>query len=54
MSANFKPPKNLVFDTNIEQNYQKFKSSFEIYMKASGLDSKADDVKVAIFFKRCW
>lgn len=48
-SGNFKPPKSLVFDNNIRNNFTKFKQSFEIYMIAAGLSNKPDATKIAIF-----
>lgn len=44
----FKPPKNLIVDENIANNWKKFKQSYEIYMTASGNNSKTPEVKAAI------
>lgn len=44
----FKPPKDLVIDDNIVENWKKFQQSFEIYLKASGRHKSKDEVKAAI------
>lgn len=48
MEVNFKPPKNLVFDRNVHLNLETFLRSFEIYLKATGLEEKPNETKVAI------
>lgn len=48
MEGTFKPPKNVVFDQNANANLSNFLRSLDIYLKATGLDAKDDETKVAI------
>lgn len=43
-----KIPSPLNLNGNLAENFRKFKQNFLIYLKASGLDKKSEDVKVAI------
>jgi hypothetical protein len=45
----FKPPSQLVFDSNIQKNYEKFKQKFDLYLRANNLQNKEDERKIAIF-----
>lgn len=49
MEGTFKPPRNLIFDKNVSKNIEDFLRSLEIYLKATGLASKDDETKIAIF-----
>ena len=48
-SSAFKPPKELEFTGNVFQNWRRFKTEFEIFMCASGLEEKPDKRKVNCF-----
>ncbi|KAF2897466.1 hypothetical protein ILUMI_08706 [Ignelater luminosus] len=45
----FKPPRSLTFDRSAYTNLEDFLRSFNIYLKATGLDAKDDESKIAIF-----
>ena len=45
----FQPPESLSFQGNIAENWRRWKQRFEIYMVASGKNSKSDEVKAATF-----
>uniref|UniRef100_A0A1Y1JV53 RNA-directed DNA polymerase n=1 Tax=Photinus pyralis TaxID=7054 RepID=A0A1Y1JV53_PHOPY len=49
MESSFKPPPNLVFDQQLNKNFEKFKNAFDIYMEASGLSTAEEKRKIAIF-----
>ncbi|XP_071056501.1 uncharacterized protein [Onthophagus taurus] len=44
----FKPPQGMNFSENVGENWKIFKQKFEIYLKATEKDKKADDIKVAM------
>ena len=48
MEGTFKPPKCLVFDKNGHESSENFLRSLNIYLKATGLDEKDGETKVAI------
>ncbi|XP_030749218.1 uncharacterized protein LOC115877199 [Sitophilus oryzae] len=48
MEGSLKPPRGLILNGE-KANWTKFKQQFDIYMKATGLENKADDRKIAIF-----
>ena len=45
----FQPPEPLSFDGNLAENWHRWKQRFEIYMTASGRDTKSDAIKSATF-----
>lgn len=49
MEGTFKPPRALTFDQDVHVNLDNFLRSFDIYLKATGLDSKDEETKIAIF-----
>lgn len=48
MEAMLKPPSPMVFEGNIKENWLKWKQSFTLYLKATGLDKKDEERKVAV------
>ncbi|KAF2892647.1 hypothetical protein ILUMI_13526 [Ignelater luminosus] len=47
----FKPPRSLTFDRSAYTNLEDFLRNFNIYLKATGLDAKDDESKIAIFLQ---
>lgn len=45
MAKNLPPPSALSLDGNLKENFRRFKQQFEIYMSATGLSEKEDEVK---------
>lgn len=45
MAKNLPPPSTLSLDGNLKENFRRFKQQFEIYMSATGLSEKEDEVK---------
>lgn len=45
----FRPPKELVFNDNLVNNWKLFKQKFQNYLRASGNDKKDEEVQVAMF-----
>ncbi|KAL1268897.1 hypothetical protein QQF64_034260 [Cirrhinus molitorella] len=43
-----KPPENLKLAGNVDSNWCRFQQHFELYMAAIGMDTKADERKVAL------
>ena len=48
MEATLAPPPPLLFEGNIKENWKKWRQRFELYLKASGLDSKPAERQVAV------
>ena len=48
MMESAKAPKELQLSGNVGENWRKFRQNFEIYLKAAGLETKPEEVKVAI------
>lgn len=48
MEGIFKPPKSLVFDKNVHIQLDDFLRSLDIYLRATGMDKKDQETKVAI------
>lgn len=44
------PPPPLNFDSgNLQENWKKWRQCFELYMKGTGLDSKPEECRIAVF-----
>lgn len=43
-----KPPGELLLTGNLSENWKRFKQKFELYLKATGKSTAADDVKTAL------
>ncbi|XP_067648032.1 uncharacterized protein [Eurosta solidaginis] len=49
METSMKVPLPLSFDGNVKEKWNKWKQKFDLYMKATGLDKKEEERKVAVF-----
>ncbi|XP_036345642.1 uncharacterized protein LOC118754876, partial [Rhagoletis pomonella] len=49
METSMKTPPPLTFDGNTKEKWKKWKQKFDLYMKATELDKKEEDRKVAVF-----
>ncbi|XP_036347184.1 uncharacterized protein LOC118756529 [Rhagoletis pomonella] len=49
METSMKTPPPLTFDGYTKEKWKKWKQKFDLYMKATGLDKKEEDRKVAVF-----
>ena len=47
-SGNLLPPKPLILQGNLPENFRRFKQRFNLYLLASGNSTKADNIKNAI------
>ncbi|KAJ8685555.1 hypothetical protein QAD02_021348 [Eretmocerus hayati] len=48
MEGLLQPPPPLVIDGNLEENWKKWKQKFELFIVATGLESKEDGRKIAV------
>lgn len=48
MESSMRPPAALSFEGNLKENWRKWRQRFELYLKASGLDTKPAERQVAV------
>lgn len=48
MESSMRPPAALSFDGNLKENWRKWRQRFELYLKATGLDTKPAERQVAV------
>lgn len=48
MESSMRPPAALSFDGNLKENWRKWRQRFELYLKATGLDTKSPERQVAV------
>ncbi|XP_026666956.1 LOW QUALITY PROTEIN: uncharacterized protein LOC113463926 [Ceratina calcarata] len=48
MEGMMRPPSTLSFEGNLKENWMKWRRNFEYYLKATDLESKSDERKVAV------
>ena len=44
-----KPPRNLNFEGNVDENYKIWEQQYDIYALAAGVSEKAENIQVATF-----